>query len=167
MIPRIVIDRLLLESPLADAPQVDRDTLLIAKLGTEIVALTLHYFFDRATIVADSAIERYEICLPHSYILCSFALFFYPFLTLDSHSQSPPISCVFCRWKRSLEKGQLNGSCGRHQIRTAHTNGTDRVVPVITHPEQAKGWGGEFLAGTYQCFELALLGKEIRRESRT
>jgi hypothetical protein len=54
-------------------------------LGTEIVALALHYCFDCATIVTDSAIELYEICLPHTYILCSFALFFYPFLTLDSH----------------------------------------------------------------------------------
>ena len=81
----IVVDRLLLESPLADPPQVYRDTLLIRKLGTEIVALTLHYCFDCATIVTDSAIELYEICLPHTYILCSFALFFYPFLTLDSH----------------------------------------------------------------------------------
>jgi len=47
----------------------------------------LHNRFDCATFVADSAIELYEICLPHSYILCSFALFFYPLLTLDSHFQ--------------------------------------------------------------------------------
>ena len=33
-------------------------------------------------MVADSAIELYEICLPHTYILCSFALFVYPFLLL-------------------------------------------------------------------------------------
>ena len=46
----------LLESPLADAPQVNGDTLLISKLGTEIVALALHFSFDYATIVADSAI---------------------------------------------------------------------------------------------------------------
>ena len=72
-------DRFLLKSPLADAPQVNRYTLLIRKLGTEIVALTLQYTFDCATIVADSAIELYEICLPHTYILCSFALFVYPF----------------------------------------------------------------------------------------
>ena len=84
----IAVDRLLLESPLADAPQVNRNTLLIRKLGTEIVALTLHYRFNCATIVADSAIECYEICLPRTYILYSFALFFHPFLyilTLDSH----------------------------------------------------------------------------------
>ncbi len=47
--------------------------------------MTLHNCFDCAAIVADSAIELYEICLPHTYIVCSFALFFYPFLTLDSH----------------------------------------------------------------------------------
>ncbi len=85
---RIVVNRLLLESPLADAPQVDRHTLLIAKLGTKIVALALRYRFNCATIVADGAIERYEICLPHTYIFYSFALFIYPlfkFLTLDSH----------------------------------------------------------------------------------
>lgn len=52
----IVVDRLLLESPLADAPQVNGNTLLISKLGTEIVALALHFSFDYATIVADSAI---------------------------------------------------------------------------------------------------------------
>ena len=86
----IVVDRLLLESPLTDAPQIYRYTLLIRELGTEIVALTLHYRFYCATIVADSAIEYYEICLPHTYILYSFALFFYPLLlllNLDSHSQ--------------------------------------------------------------------------------
>lgn len=58
------------------------------ELGTEIIVLTLHYRFNRATIVADSAIECYETRLPHTYVLCSFALFFYPFLipfTLDSH----------------------------------------------------------------------------------
>ena len=53
---KIVVDRFLLESPLADAPQVNGDTLLISKLGTEIVALALHFSFDYATIVADSAI---------------------------------------------------------------------------------------------------------------
>lgn len=78
------VNRLLLKSPLADAPQVYRYTLLIAKLGTEIIALTLHYCFDCTTIVIDSSIELYEICLPCTYILCSFA-FFHPFLTLDSH----------------------------------------------------------------------------------
>ena len=88
MVLGIVIDRLLLESPLTDAPQIYRYTLLIRELGTEIVALTLHYRFYCATIVADSAIEYYEICLPHTYILYSFALFFYPLLlllNLDSH----------------------------------------------------------------------------------
>ena len=79
MISCVVVDRFLLKSPLADAIQVNRYTLLIRKLGTEIVALTLQYTFDYATIVADSAIELYEICLPHTYILCSFALFVYPF----------------------------------------------------------------------------------------
>ena len=88
MVFGIAVDRLLLESPLTDAPQVNRNTLLIRKLGTEIVALTLYYRFNCAAIVADSAIECDEICLSHTYILCSFALFFYPFLsilTLDSH----------------------------------------------------------------------------------
>ncbi len=51
----------------------------ITELGTDIVALTLHDCVDCATIVADSAIELYEICLPHTYILCSFALFSTPF----------------------------------------------------------------------------------------
>ncbi len=82
----MLVNLRLLESPLADAPQVYRYALVITELGTEIVALTLHDCFDCATIVADSAIELYEICLPHAYILCSFALFFYPlFSTLDSH----------------------------------------------------------------------------------
>ena len=45
--------------------------------------MTLHYCFDCTTIVIDSSIELYEICLPCTYILCSFA-FFHPFLTLDS-----------------------------------------------------------------------------------
>lgn len=84
----VVVNRLLLKPPLADPPQVYRYTLLITKFGTEIVALTLHYCFDYATIVADGAIELYEVCLPHTYILCSFALFVYLFSlfsTLDSH----------------------------------------------------------------------------------
>ena len=85
MISSIFVYRLLLKSPLTDAPQVNCYALLITELGTEIIALTLHDCFNCATIVADSAIELYEICLPHTYILCSFALFFYPFLTLDSH----------------------------------------------------------------------------------
>ena len=38
---------------------------------------------------------------------------------------------------------KLNGGSSLHQIRTAHTNGTDRVVPVITRPEQVKGYGGD------------------------
>ena len=82
------VNRLLLKSPLADPPQVYCYALLVCKFGTEIVALTLHYRFYCATIVADSAIEYYEICLPHTYILYSFALFFYPLLlllNLDSH----------------------------------------------------------------------------------
>ena len=56
MVFGIVVNRLLLESPLADAPQLNGDTLLISKLGTKIVALALHFSFDYATIVADSAI---------------------------------------------------------------------------------------------------------------
>lgn len=56
MVFGIVVDRFLLESPLADAPQVNGNTLLISKLGMEIVALALHFSFDYATIVADSAI---------------------------------------------------------------------------------------------------------------
>ena len=87
MVFRILVNRLLLKSPLADPPQVDCYALLVCKFGTEIVALTLHFCFDCATIVADSAIELDEICLPHSYFLGSFALFCYPFLTLDSHHQ--------------------------------------------------------------------------------
>ncbi len=79
MVFGILINRLLLKSPLADAPQVYCYTLLITKLGMEIIALTLHYHFNCATIIADSAIEPYEICLPHTYILYSFALFVYPF----------------------------------------------------------------------------------------
>ena len=69
MVFGILVDRPLLESPLADAPQVYHDTLLIRQLGTGSIALTLYYCFDCATIVTDSA----------------FALFFHPFLTLDSH----------------------------------------------------------------------------------
>ena len=94
MISGIFINRLLLKSPLADAPQVDCYTLLITKLGTEIIALTLRCRFDCATIVADSAIELNEFCLPHTYILCSFALFFYPFLNLDSH-----LSCLIKKYQ--------------------------------------------------------------------
>ncbi len=56
MVFGIVVDRFLLESPLADVPQVNGDTLLISELGTEIVALTLYFSFDYATIVEDSAI---------------------------------------------------------------------------------------------------------------
>lgn len=88
MVLGVLINRLLLKSPLADTPQVNCYALLIAELGTEIVALTLHYTFDCATIVAGSAIEGYEICLPHTYIPSSFALFFYHlfiFSTLDSY----------------------------------------------------------------------------------
>ncbi len=85
MVPGVFVYRLLLKSPLTDAPQVNGYTLLIAELGTEIIALTLHFCFYYATIVADSAIELDEICLPHTYILCSFALFLYPLLTLDLH----------------------------------------------------------------------------------
>ncbi len=82
MVFRVIVNRFLLKSPLTDAPQVYRYALLICKLGTEIVALTLRYRFDCATIVADSALELDEICLPHTFILCSFALFFYPFFQL-------------------------------------------------------------------------------------
>ena len=46
MVFGIVVDRFLLESPLADAPQVNGDTLLISELGTEIVALTLYFSFE-------------------------------------------------------------------------------------------------------------------------
>ncbi len=58
----LLVNRPLLESPPADAPQVYRYALLITKLGTEIVALTLYCCVDCATIVADSAIELYELC---------------------------------------------------------------------------------------------------------
>lgn len=82
MILGVVIGPFLLKSPLADAPQVYRYTLPITELGTEIMALMSHYRFNCATIVTDSATECYEICLPHTYILGSFALFFYSFLIL-------------------------------------------------------------------------------------
>ena len=114
MVFGIVVDRLLLESPLADAPQVNRNTLLIRKLGTEIVALTLHYRFNCATIVADSAIECYKICLPHTNILCSFALFFYLFiyiLTLDSHYEHQYTADA---------RGRLGGSYRYHPLDPWH-----------------------------------------------
>ena len=82
MVFGVVVNRLLLKSPLADAPQVYRYTLLITELGTEIVALTLHDRFYCAMMVANSAIECYEICLPHTYILFLFALFFYPLFSI-------------------------------------------------------------------------------------
>ncbi len=75
----ILINRRLLESPLADALQVYHYALLITELGVEIVALTLYDCIDCATIVIDSAIELYEICFPYTYILCSFALLSAPF----------------------------------------------------------------------------------------
>ena len=87
MVFGVFVYRLLLKSPLADAPQVNCNAILIAELGTEIVALTLHFCFYYVTIVTDSAVELDEFCLPHSFILSSFALFFYPFFTLDSHYQ--------------------------------------------------------------------------------
>ena len=58
MIFGIVVYRLLLKSPLANAPKIYRYTLLVAELGTEIVALTLRYGFDCATIVTNSAKEQ-------------------------------------------------------------------------------------------------------------
>ena len=78
----ILVYRFLLESPLVNPPHVYRHTLLITKLGTEIVALALHFCIYCAILVTDSAIEPYEICLPHTYILGSFALFLYSFLPL-------------------------------------------------------------------------------------
>ena len=78
----IIIDRILLKFPLADTPQINGVTLLVAELGTEIIALTLCCSFYCAIIIADNAIKLNEICLPHTYILCSFALFGYPFLLL-------------------------------------------------------------------------------------
>ena len=64
-----------------------KKVLRISQLSTQLLTQE-GYCFNYATIVADSAIECYEICLPHTYILYSFALFFYPLLlllTLDSH----------------------------------------------------------------------------------
>ena len=61
MIFGIVVNRLLLKSPLTNAPQINRYTLTITELRTEIITLTLHYCFDCVTIVADSAVELYEI----------------------------------------------------------------------------------------------------------
>ncbi|MCI8879795.1 MAG: hypothetical protein HFH28_03640 [Clostridiaceae bacterium] len=82
MVFGVVIDRSLLESPLANAPQIYGYTLLITEFGTEIVALALRHGFHRVIMLPDSAIELYEICLPHTNILCSFALFVYTFLLL-------------------------------------------------------------------------------------
>ena len=82
MVFGVVIDRSLLESPLANAPQIYGYTLLITEFGTEIVALALRHGFHRVIMLTDSAIELYEICLPHTCILCSFALFVYTFLLL-------------------------------------------------------------------------------------
>ena len=66
--------------------------------------MALRYRFDCATIVADSAIELHEICFPHTYILCSFALFFYPFLNLDSHRQIiPQQSKIYFNFKDFVE----------------------------------------------------------------
>ena len=59
MVFGVLINRLLLESPLADAPQINGYTLLITELGTEIIALMLHYRFYCVTIVAHSAIVCY------------------------------------------------------------------------------------------------------------
>ena len=81
----VLVYCLLLKFLLTNAPWIYCYTLFVTELGTEIVALTLRYCFDCATIVAYSAIELYEICFPHTYILCSLALFFYLSLTLDSH----------------------------------------------------------------------------------
>ena len=78
----IVIDRTLLKFPLAHAPQINGDTLLIAELGTEMIALALCCGFYCAIMVADCVIELYEICFPYTYILCSFALSVYFFLLL-------------------------------------------------------------------------------------
>lgn len=75
MIFRVFVDHLLFEPPLTDAPQVNCYSLIIAELGTIVVILTLHFCFDYPTITADSAIELDEICLSHTYILRSFALF--------------------------------------------------------------------------------------------
>lgn len=50
-------------------------------LPWRIVVAALHFCFNCATIVADSAVELGEVCLPHPCILCSFALF----STLDLH----------------------------------------------------------------------------------
>ena len=102
--------RRLLKSPLADAPQVNRYTLLITELGTEIVALTLHHCFYCAMMVAYSAIEGYEICLPHTYILFPFALFFYPLflLLIRIHNRKCRMGEVFCRQTRQIFAGILD-----------------------------------------------------------
>lgn len=86
MISGVVVDVLQLKSPLADAPKVYRDALLVCKLGTEIIALALVFSFDYATIVADSTIELDEFYLEHETIIRSIVLFFNYFRsTLDSH----------------------------------------------------------------------------------
>ena len=95
MISGVFVYCLLLKSPLTDAPQVDCYALLISKLGKEIVALALHYRFNCATIVTDSAIELDEICSPHTYILCSFALFFYPLSQLLIRIISPILANIY------------------------------------------------------------------------
>ena len=55
------------------------ERMYYTKLQLFLLKLSINY----AAIVADSAIAYYEICLPHSCIFCSFALFFYPFLFIS------------------------------------------------------------------------------------
>ena len=50
---------------------------------------SIYYLCDLHSLQSPKDVRRYdkepdEICLPYTYILYSFALFFYPFLTLDS-----------------------------------------------------------------------------------
>lgn len=79
MVFRVLVNRLLFKSPLADPPQVYCYALFVCKFGTEIVAVTLHFCFYGATIVADSTIELDEIGWPYYLHSLLFVLLFHPF----------------------------------------------------------------------------------------
>lgn len=80
MVSGTLVYRFVLEAPLDNVPQVDRYTLLITELGTKIVALTLYYCFDCATIVVNSAIEPDKIYFSYAYIFLLFCAVFLPSL---------------------------------------------------------------------------------------
>ena len=85
MVFGIVVNRLLFKSPLTNALQI-RYTLFITELGTEMVALSLHYCFNCAAIVADSAIESLDAAEAGHIILGRLLLHGIPYLlSLDKH----------------------------------------------------------------------------------